>query len=116
MFVESVTLRFTVLLMAHFAVPFTAAGRALQRATALLSSPSPAPRSHSPARFAAAVGKLIGRAALRLAHLGDRGPMSPVGYVLLLVTVAAMLLVAMLSTSPLSNELGHSPRLSWWFS
>jgi hypothetical protein len=32
------------------------------------------------------------------------------------VTLAAMLLVAMLSTSPLSNELGRSDRLSWWFS
>ena len=36
--------------------------------------------------------------------------------VLVFVMLAAMLLVAMLSISPLSNELGRSDRLSWWFS
>ena len=69
---------------------------------------------HGPARLIAATGKRIARAALRLAHFG--APLTPVGYVLVFVTLAAMLLVAMLSTSPLSNELGRSERLSWWFS
>ena len=65
-------------------------------------------------RLIAAMGKRIARAALRLAHSG--APLTPVGYVLVFVTLAAMLLVAMLSTSPLSHELGRSDRLSWWFS
>jgi hypothetical protein len=74
---------------------------------------SPALR-HGPARLIARMGRRIARAALRLAHFG--APLTPVGYVLVFVTLAAMLLVAMLSTSPLSNELGRSDRLSWWFS
>jgi hypothetical protein len=69
---------------------------------------------HAPARLVAAMRRRIARAALRLAHFG--APLTPVGYVLVFVTLAAMLLVAVLSTSPLSNELGRSERLSWWFS
>jgi hypothetical protein len=69
---------------------------------------------HAPARLVAAMRRRIARAALRLAHFG--APLTPVGCVLVFVTLAAMLLVAVLSTSPLSNELGRSERLSWWFS
>ena len=82
-------------------------------APALAPSRSPALR-YGPVRFIAGLGKRIARAALRLAHAG--APLTPVGYVLVFVTLAAMLLVAMLSTSPLSHELGRSDRLSWWFS
>jgi len=82
-------------------------------APALTPSRSPALR-YGPVRFIAGMGKRIARAALRLAHAG--APLTPVGYVLVFVTLAAMLLVAMLSTSPLSHELGRSDRLSWWFS
>ena len=81
---------------------------------ALAPSRSPALLRYGPVRFIAGMGKRIARAALRLAHAG--APLTPVGYVLVFVTLAAMLLVAMLSTSPLSHELGRSDRLSWWFS
>jgi hypothetical protein len=37
-------------------------------------------------------------------------------YAIVAVTVAAFALVAMLCTSSVSNELGRSLRLSWWFS
>jgi hypothetical protein len=76
--------------------------------------PCPPALRHAPARLVTAMGRWIARAALRLAHFG--APLTPVGYVLVFVTLAAMLLVAVLSTSPLSNELGRSERLSWWFS
>ena len=54
------------------------------------------------------------RAALRVAYVGN--PLTPTGYAIVAVTVAAFALVAMLCTSSVSNELGRSLRLSWWFS
>jgi hypothetical protein len=86
----------------------------LPRTASALTLPLPRALRHAPARLIARMGRRIARAALRLAHFG--APLTPVGYVLVFVTLAAMLLVAMLSTSPLSNELGRSDRLSWWFS
>jgi hypothetical protein len=43
-------------------------------------------------------------------------PLTPIGYAIVAVTVAAFALVAMLCTSSVGNELGRSLRLSWWFS
>jgi hypothetical protein len=59
-------------------------------------------------------GKMAVRAALRVAYVGN--PLTPTGYAIVAVTVAAFALVAMLCTSSVSNELGRSLRLSWWFS
>jgi hypothetical protein len=101
MFIESLVLQLTGALR----LPRVALAPALTCPPAL---------RHAPARLIAAMGKRVARAALRLAHFG--APLTPVGYLLVFVTLAAMLLVAMLSTSPLSNELGRSDRLSWWFS
>jgi hypothetical protein len=59
-------------------------------------------------------GKLAARAALRVAYAGS--PLTPTGYAILVLTVTAVALVAMLSTSSVGNELGRTMRLSWWFS
>lgn len=59
-------------------------------------------------------GKMVARAALRVAYLGS--PLTPTGYAILAMTIAAVALVAMLSTSPVGNELDRALRLSWWFS
>jgi hypothetical protein len=59
-------------------------------------------------------GKLAARAALRVAYAGS--PLTPTGYAILVLTVAAVALVAMLSTSSVGNELGRAMRLSCWFS
>ena len=59
-------------------------------------------------------GKRVARAALRLAYAGN--PLTPTGYAILALTVAAIALVAMLSTSPVAGELRSALRLSWWFS
>jgi hypothetical protein len=59
-------------------------------------------------------GKMAVRAALRMAHGGN--PLTPTGYAIVAVTVAAFALVALLCTSSVGNELGRSLRLSWWFS
>jgi hypothetical protein len=57
---------------------------------------------------------MFARAALRTAYAG--GPLTPAGYAILAVTVAAIALAAMLSVSPASAELNRGVRLSWWFS
>ena len=59
-------------------------------------------------------GKMAARAALRLAYVGN--PLTPTGYAILAMTVAAVLLVAMLSTSSVGNELDPALRLSGCFS
>ncbi|WP_454808359.1 hypothetical protein [Paraburkholderia fungorum] len=59
-------------------------------------------------------GKMAARAAIRVAYVGS--PLTPTGYAILAMTVAAVALVAMLSTSSVGNELGRTIRLSWWFS
>jgi hypothetical protein len=59
-------------------------------------------------------GKMVGRAALRVAYAGS--PLTPTGYAIVVLTVAAVALAAMLSTSSVGNELGRAMRLSWWFS
>lgn len=60
------------------------------------------------------VGKMVARAAPRAAYVG--GPLTPTGYAILAMTVAAVAMVMMLSTSSVGNELGRALRLSWWFS
>ncbi|WP_341319089.1 hypothetical protein WN982_29465 [Paraburkholderia sp. IMGN_8] len=52
--------------------------------------------------------------AARVGHVG--GPLTPTGYAIVAITVAAVALVAMLSTSSVGNELNRTLRLSWWFS
>lgn len=59
-------------------------------------------------------GKTAARAALRVAYAGS--PLTPTGYAILALTVAAVALVAMLSTSSLGDEIGRAVRLNWWFS
>jgi hypothetical protein len=59
-------------------------------------------------------GKMAARAAIRVAYVGS--PLTPTGYAILAMTVAAVALVAMLSTSSVGNELGRALRLSWCFS
>jgi hypothetical protein len=54
------------------------------------------------------------RTVIQAAQTGD--PLRPGGYVILVMIVVAIGLTTMLSTSPLSNELGRALRLSWWFS
>jgi hypothetical protein len=54
------------------------------------------------------------RAALRAGDAGGR--LTPTGYAILAVMAAAVALVAMLSASPVGNELSRAPRLIWWFS
>jgi hypothetical protein len=58
--------------------------------------------------------RVFARAALRTAYAG--GPLTPAGYAILAVTVAAIALAAMLSVSSASAELNRGVRLSWWFS
>ncbi len=76
------------------------------------------PRAGRARRFAIdplrRAGKTAARAALRIAYVGS--PLTPTGYAILALTVAAVALVAMLSTSSVGNELGRALRLSWWFS
>jgi mannose/fructose/N-acetylgalactosamine-specific phosphotransferase system component IID len=57
---------------------------------------------------------MVARAAPRAAYVG--GPLTPTGYAILAMTVAAVAMVMMLSTSSVGNELGRALRLSWWFS
>jgi hypothetical protein len=59
-------------------------------------------------------GKMAARAALRVAYAGS--PLTPTGYAIAVLTVAAVALVAMLSRSSVGNELGRAMRLSWCFS
>ncbi|MBV8629099.1 MAG: hypothetical protein JO371_14735 [Paraburkholderia sp.] len=59
-------------------------------------------------------GKLVARAALRAAFAGN--PLTPTGYALLIATLSAVALVAILATSSLADELASAIRLSWWFS
>ena len=59
-------------------------------------------------------GKMAARAAIRVAYIGS--PLTPTGYVILAMTVAAVALVAMLSTSSVGNELDPALRLGGWFS
>jgi hypothetical protein len=59
-------------------------------------------------------GKMAVRAALRVACADN--PLTPTGYAIVAVTLAASPLGAMLCTSSVGNELGRSLRLSWWFS
>ncbi|MFL9884561.1 hypothetical protein PQR68_20510 [Paraburkholderia agricolaris] len=59
-------------------------------------------------------GKMAARAAFRVVYAGN--PLTPAGYAIVAVTVAAFVLVAMLCTSSIADELGRSLRLSWWFS
>ncbi|MEZ2354813.1 hypothetical protein [Caballeronia sp. RCC_10] len=49
--------------------------------------------------------RVLARAALRTAYAG--GPLTPAGYAILAVTVAAIALAAMLSVSPASAELNR---------
>ncbi|SDG99789.1 hypothetical protein [Paraburkholderia phenazinium] len=58
--------------------------------------------------------KLVARAALRAAYVGN--PLTPSGYAILAMTVVAVALVAMLSTTSASTELESALRVSWWFS
>jgi hypothetical protein len=58
--------------------------------------------------------RLITRGALRVAYAGN--PLTPTGYAILGMTVIAVVLVALLSTSSVSNELESALRVSWWFS
>src|SRR5258708_2915238 len=60
------------------------------------------------------ITKRVARAVVQLAHVGN--PLTPTGYVVLVVIVTAIGLAGMLSSSSLSNELGRALRLSWWFS
>jgi hypothetical protein len=53
------------------------------------------------------------RAALRTARAGS--PLTPTGYAVLALTLVAVALVAVLSTSSAADELEHAIRLSWWF-
>lgn len=57
--------------------------------------------------------KMAARVAIRVAYVGS--PLIPTGYAILAMTVAAVALVAMLSTSSVGDELGRALRLSWWF-
>ena len=59
------------------------------------------------------LGKMIARNALRAAYAGN--PLTPSGYAILAMMVAAVALVALLSTSSAGNELERALRLSWWF-
>lgn len=59
-------------------------------------------------------GKMGARAAIRAAYTGS--PLTPTGYAILAMTIAAVVLVAMLSTSPVCNELDPALRLSGWLS
>jgi len=58
-------------------------------------------------------GKLVARAALRAAYAGN--PLTPTGYALLIATLSAVALVAILATSSVADELASALRLSWWF-
>lgn len=60
------------------------------------------------------VGKMVARIALRIGYVGN--PLTPTGYAILAITVAAIVLVAMLSISSVGDELNGALRLSWWFS
>ncbi|HEX7907533.1 MAG TPA: hypothetical protein VF534_05490 [Paraburkholderia sp.] len=75
------------------------------------------PRAAHARRFALdplrRLSKSLARAALRAAYAGS--PLTPTGYAILALTVAAVALVAMLSTSSLGDELAGALRLSWWF-
>jgi hypothetical protein len=58
--------------------------------------------------------KIVARAALRAAYVG--GPLTPTGYAILAVIVAAVVLAAMLSNSSAGHEFDSALPLSWWFS
>jgi hypothetical protein len=57
--------------------------------------------------------QMAARTAYRVAHVGN--PLTPGGYLILALTVVAIVLVAVLSSSSAANELDHALRLSWWF-
>ena len=59
-------------------------------------------------------GKMAARTALRAAYAGH--PLTPTGYAILALMVAAVALVAILSTSSVGHELDPPLRLGWWFS
>lgn len=46
----------------------------------------------------------------------DAMPLGPTVYAVLAMSVAALALAALLSTSPLGVELNHAYPLSWWTS
>jgi hypothetical protein len=58
--------------------------------------------------------KRAARAVIQVAQIGV--PLTPGGYVILVMIMVAIGLTATSSTVPLSNELGRALRLSWWFS
>ncbi|MFL9912398.1 hypothetical protein [Paraburkholderia sp. RL17-337-BIB-A] len=95
---------------AHFIV-------ALPPDRATVAHASGLPQAGGARRFAAnqlrRAGKMAARAAIGVAYVGS--PLTPAGYAILAMTVAAVALVAMLSTSSVGNELGRALRLSWWF-
>lgn len=76
------------------------------------------PQAGGTHRFAAnqlrRAGKMAARAALRAAYVGN--PLTPTGYAILALTVTAVALVAMLSTSSIGNELEPALRLGSLFS
>jgi hypothetical protein len=43
------------------------------------------------------------------------GSLTPTGYLLIALTVAAIVIAAALSASTVGDELGRAVRLSWWF-
>jgi hypothetical protein len=99
---------------AHFLVAPSAGRATVVRAGALA-------QAGGARRFAVSqlrrVGKMVARAALRAAYVGN--PLTPTGYAILALTVVAVgmvALVAMLSASPISNELEPALRFSNLFS
>ena len=103
----------------HAPRPIFLVARALpSHVRATLVHASGLPQAGGARRFAVnqlrRAGKMAARAALRLAYVGN--PLTPTGYAILAMTVAAVLLVAMLSTSSVGNELDPALRLSGCFS
>jgi hypothetical protein len=95
----------------HFLVAPSPSGTAAARA--MLDRQGAGVR-HTASALLRRVSKSLARAALRAAYVGN--PLTPTGYAILALTVAAVALVAMLSTSSVSNELDSALRVSWWFS
>ena len=75
------------------------------------------PQADGARRFAAnqlrGAGKMVARAALRMAYVGNH--LTPTGYAIVAMTVIAVALVAMLSTSSAGNELEPALWLSGLF-
>jgi len=61
-------------------------------------------------RFWANVVQAVPRVA---AYAG--GSLTPTGYLLIAMTVSAIVIAAALSASTVGDELGRAVRLSWWF-